>query len=47
MTKKGIETAKSHFVQEGDYQGWTNTFSRKTVLWDKDHDLLTIEVDLV
>ena len=29
------EDKRVKFLQEGEYQGWTNTFSRKTVQWDK------------
>ena len=34
-------TAKGRtFVNEGDYQEWTNVYARKTVLWDEERDLL-------
>ena len=47
MTKNRDDSEKSRFIKEADYQGWTNTFSRKTVLWDNDHDLLTTEAENV
>jgi hypothetical protein len=34
---------KIKFIMEGDYQNWTNTFSRSTVHWDKGNELLEQE----
>ncbi len=34
---------KRAFVNEGAYQGWTNTFKRMTVEWDQTYDLLERE----
>jgi len=43
MTRKKVlkkSPTKKRFCQEGSYQNWTNSFSRMTVLWDKNNDLL-------
>ena len=34
---------KRPFVQEGDYQKWTNSIARQTVLWDEEKCLMEFE----
>ena len=41
------EEQRLKFLQEGEYQGWTNTFSRKTVQWDKAQEILEQEKNKV
>ena len=41
--KKTPKKLPRRFVQEGDYQNWTNTFSRQTVHWDKSREHLDSE----
>jgi len=38
---------KRVFVHEGEYQLWTNAFSRKSLWWDEQNNLLEQEKELV
>lgn len=38
--KKVKSDRKPRFVKQGDYQNWTNSFSRMSVHWDKNNELL-------
>lgn len=41
--KRKSKSPAKPFVQNASYQKWTNSFSRSTVLWDKNGELLEAE----
>jgi hypothetical protein len=45
--KRKSKSPAKKFVKDASYLKWTNSFSRSTVLWDKNGELLETEKKLV